>query len=76
MLQELEKQLFKTQDSTETESNKENNILVRELKKQISILEEEISQNKNCWFKVESLVEELDYVRKDLFEEKNCQCQA
>ncbi len=70
MLQELEKQLFKTQDSTETESNKEFNILVRELKKQISILEEEISQNKNCWVKVESLVEELDNVRKDLFEEK------
>ena len=69
-IQDLEKQLSRTQDSTETESNRENNTLVKELKKQISILEEEISQNKNCWVKVESLVEELDNVRKDMFEEK------
>ena len=69
-IQDLEKQLSRTQDSTETESNREKNTLVKELKKQISILEEEISQNKNCWVKVESLVEELDNVRKDMFEEK------
>ena len=59
------------EEATETErSTQHNDNLVKVLKRQISILEEEISQNKHCWIKVESLVEELDKVRKDVFEEK------
>ncbi len=69
-MEDNENSIEKEENVTETDSTQHNDNLVKVLKRQISILEEEISQNKHCWIKVESLVEQLDSVRKDVFEEK------
>ncbi len=65
---DLEEKLSNKQNILEKMSDTQN--LVKELKTHISILEEEINHNNNCWVKVNSLVLEMDKAREDILEEK------